>query len=135
MKKIISTILALAVIVISTFTLIGCGPRSEVLKICNQGEYMDPDTYNGFVEWYKEKTGKNIKVQYKEFDTNETLYTYISRQKADYDLVCPSEYMIQRMISENLLQELNVETKTVVEQAIDPFIINKIKEVCDPDFK
>ncbi len=85
----------------------GCTGREQVLKIYNWGEYMDPEVYQGFEDWYFENYDKKIKVKYKEFDTNESMYTEISVNKADYDLVCPSDYMVERMRNAGLLKPLN----------------------------
>lgn len=134
MKKFISKfLLAIFLVVGALGALTGCGDRSETLKIYNWGEYMSPDVYRGFSEWYLNETGKTIKVQYNEFDTNETMFTEISVNRTDYDLVCPSDYMIERMIKANLLQEINSEIFDVnqaglfydgltdmVQQAFDP---------------
>lgn len=104
----------------------GCAKREETLRIYNWGEYMPEEftesKFKEFKEWYKEKTGKNITVQYKEYDTNETMYTQIATKHVDYDLVCPSEYMAERMYKEGLLQKLDDETIAVLKSAITPSI-------------
>ena len=53
----------------------------------------------------KKETG--IQVIYDEFDTNETMYPKVEAGASNYDVVCPSDYMIQKMIDNDLLQELN----------------------------
>lgn len=112
-----------------------CDSRDEVLKIYNWGEYMDPEVYEGFEDWYYKETGKTIRVQYKEFDTNESMYTEISVNKSDYDLACPSDYMIQRMINEGLVLELD---KTVFDVDDDVYyegLASLIRESFDPELK
>ncbi len=74
---------------------------SEQLRIYNWGEYMDPDV----VKEFEEETG--IEVAYDEFETNETMYPIVAKGAAQYDLVCPSDYMIQRMAQEGLLEDIN----------------------------
>lgn len=69
--------------------------------IYNWGEYFDPDA----IEMFEEETG--IKVSYNEFETNEMMYPIIANHTANYDVVCPSDYMIQRMMKEDLLAEIN----------------------------
>ena len=137
MKKRISVLVALVAILgtlLAVFT--GCARnRENTLRIANWGEYMSEETYNGFVEWYKEKTGEDVTVDYKEFDTNENLYTWIATKHDDYDLICPSDYMLQRMIKEDLLLELDAETKEVLNAKINPTVINMVKGSYDPDFK
>lgn len=84
--------------------LTGCGssatPNGEVL-VYNWGEYVDPQV----LELFEEETG--IKVIYDEFETNETMYPKIETGATAYDVVCPSDYMIQKMIDNDLLQEIN----------------------------
>ncbi|MCB6544212.1 extracellular solute-binding protein [Blautia glucerasea] len=74
---------------------------SEELIVYNWGEYIDPDVLTMF----EEETG--IHVVYEEFETNEILYPKISSGAIAYDVVCPSDYMIQRMIDNDLLSEIN----------------------------
>ena len=82
----------------------GCGSKSGengVVIVYNWGEYVDPDTLTMF----EEETG--IKVIYDEFETNETMYPKIEVGAAEYDVVCPSDYMINKMIKNDLLMELD----------------------------
>ena len=71
------------------------------LNVFNWGEYIDPDVLTMF----EEETG--IDVVYEEFETNEIMYPKIQSGAIAYDVVCPSDYMIQRMIENNLLEEIN----------------------------
>ena len=61
------------------------------LSVYNWGEYLDPEA----VKMFEEETG--IEVTYDEYETNEAMYPIIAKGAAKYDLVCPSDYMIQRM--------------------------------------
>ena len=69
--------------------------------VYNWGEYLDPDV----IEMFEEETG--IEVIYDEYETNETMYPKIESGAARYDVVCPSDYMIQKMIENDLLAEIN----------------------------
>ena len=69
--------------------------------IYNWGEYIDPDVLTMF----EEETG--IQVVYEEFETNEIMYPKIQSGAISYDVVCPSDYMIQKMIEHDLLAEIN----------------------------
>ena len=69
--------------------------------VYNWGEYLDPDT----LELFTEETG--IKVIYEEFETNEIMYPKIETGAIAYDVVCPSDYMIQKMLENDLLSEIN----------------------------
>lgn len=71
------------------------------LKVYNWGEYMDPQV----LELFEKETG--ISVTYDEYETNESMYPIIAKGAADYDLICPSDYMIQKMSDEGLLEPIN----------------------------
>lgn len=73
----------------------------EKVIVYNWGEYLDPKT----IELFEEETG--ISVTYEEYETNEIMYPKIVSQAIAYDVVCPSDYMIQRMIENDLLAEIN----------------------------
>ena len=94
--------------IIPAMVLTGCGgggsnksaDAGEVI-VYNWGEYLDPDTLDMFTE----ETG--IKVVYEEFETNEIMYPKIETGAVAYDVVCPSDYMIQKMRENDLLSEIN----------------------------
>ncbi|MBT2733118.1 ABC transporter substrate-binding protein [Carnobacterium sp. ISL-102] len=71
------------------------------LNLYNWGDYIDPELITKF----EEETG--YRVTYETFDSNEAMYTKIEQGGTNYDLAVPSEYMIERMIDENLLIELD----------------------------
>lgn len=75
--------------------------NSEKVVVYNWGEYLDPEVLTLF----EQETG--IDVVYEEFETNEILYPKISSGAIAYDVICPSDYMIQRMIENDLLAEIN----------------------------
>lgn len=102
MKKFIALGLCLVTIV---STLTGCGssgkyPNGKVY-VLNWGEYIDDET----IKMFEEETG--IEVIYEEFETNETMYPKLEAGAANYDVVCPSDYMIQKMVDNDMLAELN----------------------------
>ncbi len=69
--------------------------------VYNWGEYINPEVLTMF----EEETG--IDVIYEEYETNEIMYPKIQSKAIAYDVVCPSDYMVQRMIKNNLLAEIN----------------------------
>lgn len=79
----------------------GGGNTKDQLIVYNWGEYMDPEV----IELFEEETG--IQVIYEEFETNEIMYPKVKAGAIAYDLVCPSDYMIQKMIENDLLVEIN----------------------------
>jgi len=113
-KKIIISILSLVFILSSSITLTACDARENILRLYIPGEYITDEILQGFEDWYYEQTEKTIKVVKKEFDTNETMYTMIAQKKQDFDVICPSDYMAERMIAENLILKTSEETQSIV---------------------
>ena len=74
---------------------------SGKVVVYNWGEYIDPDVLDQF----EEETG--IEVVYEEFETNEIMYPKVAAGAASYDLICPSDYMIAKMIANDMLQPIN----------------------------
>ena len=74
---------------------------SSTLNVFNWGEYIDTSIIKDFTK----QTG--IKVNYSTFATNEEMYEKVKSGTNKYDLVCPSDYMVDRMIKENLVQTLD----------------------------
>ena len=103
MKKFIALLLCG---ILTATALTGCGSSSaggengEVI-VYNWGEYIDPDT----ITMFEKETG--IKVVYDEFETNEIMYPKVEAGSSAYDVVCPSDYMVQKMIENDLIQELD----------------------------
>ena len=91
--------------VFSVFTGIrsAAATREQQVVVYNWGEYMDPE----ILTMFEEETG--IKVIYDEYETNEIMYPKVEAGTTAYDLVCPSDYMIQKMIENDLLAELDFE--------------------------
>ena len=108
-KKITAFVIIACMLAAVAVCFAGCSAnRAITIRIAAPGEYMDPDTYNGFADWYAEKYGKEVIVEYNEFDTLENLYTWISIKKEDYDLICPSDYMIEKMAREDMLEKIEM---------------------------
>lgn len=99
MKKIF--IILLAVVVIMGFA--GCASDKEVVNVYNWGEYIDKDV----LKIFEQETG--IKVNYNLFTTNEDMYVKLSKGRVSYDVVFPSDYMVQRMIKEDMAQKINMD--------------------------
>ncbi len=108
MKKVIALLLALAMAALS-----GCGNAENsqegefkagengVVKVYNWGDYIDEEV----IDLFEKETG--IEVVYDLFENNEEMYPIIEAGGRVYDAVCPSDYMIERMIQNGLLQELD----------------------------
>ena len=101
MKKIL---FALALV----FALAGCSEdRSRILKVYNWADYIDEDLLEEFEQWYEEETGEHVEIIYQTFDINETMLSKIELGHEDYDVVCPSDYIIERMLKNDLLLPLD----------------------------
>ena len=97
MKKIIS-VFALAVL--TMLILCSCGGDKPTLKVYNAGEYIDTSLITKFEE------ENDCKIIYETFDSNETMYTKVSSGEI-YDVIIPSDYMIERLIKEDKLAEID----------------------------
>lgn len=99
-KKILSILLSLVMI----FSLVSCKKDiKDVVYVYNWGEYIDESLLRDF----EKETG--IKVVYEVFEQNEDMYMKLKNGGSNYDVVVPSDYMIERMISENMLEEIDRE--------------------------
>lgn len=98
----------LLIALLSLFTA-SCGNRDryQVLKVLNWTEYIDPAIIPDFEAWYKAQTGETVHVDYQIFDRNEKMYRMIARRHKDYDLVCPSDYLIERLLNTGMLIPLD----------------------------
>ena len=107
MRKIVLILLAVGTLSLS---FVGCNQseaRKSILKVYNWADYIDEDLLSEFEEWYKEQTGEEVTVVYQLFDINEIMLAKIERGKEDFDVACPSEYIIERMLKNDLLLPLN----------------------------
>ncbi len=117
-KRIIGLVLTVFMLAGSLGVLAGCGGKAdaEVLNIYNWGLYMDPQVLEDFTA----ETG--IAIKYEEFPTNEDMYTKLKSGVGKYDLIIPSDYMIERMIKENLVNPLNMDNIPNIKN-IDPKLL------------
>ena len=95
--------------------------------VYNWGEYIDPDV----IDLFEEETG--IDVVYEEYETNEIMYPKIQSGAIAYDVVCPSDYMIQRMIDNDLLAEINYDNIPNLKYIDDTYM--KMSQGFDPENK
>ncbi len=98
MKKIGLVIIILLIII----SFISCEKYENVVYVYNWGDYIDETILDDF---YNET---EIKVIYDWYDSNETMYTKLKNGGSIYDIVIPSDYMVERMIKENMVQKLDM---------------------------
>ncbi|HLR88939.1 MAG TPA: ABC transporter substrate-binding protein [Atopostipes sp.] len=122
MKKLIQFILAITAVILLLFGVDRYMTRSSsrstegTLTIYNWGDYIDPALITAF----EEET--NLQVTYETFDSNEAMYTKIQQGGTSYDIAIPSEYMIERMIDEDLLHELDHAKIEGMEHLVEDFL-------------
>lgn len=90
-------VVVIAVFCVTKFTAMSNKP---VLRVYNSGEYVDTQLLTRF------EKENNCRVIYETFDSNESMYTKI-QSGSEYDIVIPSDYMIEKLLDENYLQEIN----------------------------
>ena len=108
--------------------------RSKVLKIYNWADYIDEQVLVDFPIWYKEQTGEEIKIVYQIFDMNEVMYTKIVLGQEDFDLACPTQAIIERMLKRDLLLPIATIEDTAINHLnnISPFIRQQVNHFSTP---
>ena len=124
-----------AAIVLASFLIVGSvaytsylhfsSSHSDELYVYNWGEYIDESV----IDEFEAETG--IHVTYDLFETNEEMYPVIEAGGVNYDVVCPSDYMIQKMAENGLLAEINFDNVPNIKN-IDQVYLEKSKAF-DPD--
>lgn len=101
MKRYVAVIVA---VIILTTLFAGCAggeKKAAEVNVYNWGEYIDESIFADF----EKETG--VKVNYNTFSSNETMYSVLKTGGSEYDVIIPSDYMISRLISENMLEKLD----------------------------
>ncbi len=98
MKRFLLPVLA----IVMALMLSSCGSDRETITVYNWGDYIAEDT----IEKFEEETG--IRVIYEMFETNEDMYTKLKNSNNNYDVLVPSDYMIERLIAEDMLAEIDL---------------------------
>lgn len=117
-------------------TLTGGG--ADTLVIYNWEDYIDTGLLNEFEKYYRKVTGRSLSITYSTFDTNETMLTQVMRGETAVDVVCPSEYAIERLMRADLLADQKELVAEYSEQYPDAFsnlknvnqtVLSKIGEI------
>ena len=129
MKKFFISVLAITAILFASCTGVD---RAHQLKVLNWADYIDEDVKANFEQWYFEQTGEKVELVYETFDINETALTKIEVGHEDYDVFCPSEYIIERMLKKELL--LPIQKDLIPEEIyyfdnISPFVLHKFQQM------
>ena len=132
MKRIFSLSLVLLLLTAVLFSgIAGCSfaeEPDETLVIYNWGDYIDENIEEEFEEYYESVTGKKLDIVYSTFETNEIMLTTVEKGEEVIDLVCPSEYAIQKLMEGGYLQKLDY-SKISTYQNVESDIYDKVNEV------
>lgn len=107
-------------LLLTSFLLIGCGKKKvdpNELTVLNYGKYID----NSVIKKFEQETG--IKIKYEEYESPEEMYAKYKAGSIDYDLICSSDYMIQKLIKENEVLPIDY-TNIPLIRNIDSKILN-----------
>ena len=121
-------IAALSIVVMAACGGSGNKQENNVLKVYNWGDYIDEELIGEF----EEETG--IKVIYDTFSTNEEMYPRIEADSSLYDVVCPSEYMVKKMMENDLLMPLDW-SKLSNKDNLNQTYMKILSDFIDPDNK
>lgn len=113
MKKIVSIVLCVLIVM----ALVACGGSKPSIKVYNAGEYIDTSLISAF------EKANNCNIIYETFDSNESMYTKLMSGEK-YDVLIPSDYMIERLIKEGFLQKLD-KTKLTNYDEIDEKLLGQ----------
>ena len=114
--------------IFSGCSLFGEEENENVVYVYSWGDYLDPKT----LEMFEEETG--IRVVIDTYDTNESMYPRIAEGAVHYDVICPSDYMIQKMRDNDLLQPLDFEKLPNAKEYIGEKFFEQSK-IFDPENK
>lgn len=142
MKKVIMY-LSLLLVLLLVLTLSYCNDDNEtiVLNVYNWGEYISDgsedsfDVNAEFEQYYYENYGKKVQVNYTTYASNEDMYAKVKSGATSYDIVIPSDYMIERLINENLLAPINFDNIPNYEYIDERFKSNPEFHYYDPENK
>ena len=145
MKKIVILLLSALLLLSAGVALAACSrdkSNTVTLYVYNWGEYISDgtegtlDVNEMFEDWYYETYGVRVEVNYSTYSSNESMYAKLSSGSVNYDVVVPSDYMIERMIAEDMLAELNYDNIPHIGN-IDPAFFGEDAEYdyYDPDNK
>ena len=105
--------------------------RDHILKVYNWADYIDEDLITEFEQWYEAQTGESVKIVYQLFDINEIMLSKIELGHEDFDVVCPSEYIIERMLRQDLLLPIDRDFGQTPDYIsnVSPYMIGKFSQI------
>ncbi len=115
-----------------------------ILNVYNSADYILEDSYeenaegkkelvpglvSQFEDYCKEEYGVNVQVNYSTFDTNENMLSELKTGKANYDLVCPSDYVVQKMIREDMIEPFDEGSTPNYDKYVSRYVLSKINSI------
>lgn len=104
------------ILIMMTVILAGCGEKKPSINVYNWGDYIDESVLKDFEKEY------GIKVNYSTFATNEDLYVKLKQGGESFDVIFPSDYMIERMAREGMLQKINLDNIPNIKYVDDKYM-------------
>ncbi len=151
-KKLFPLLSSLAIL--CTLSLPACQASQEeaenlssetiVLNVYNSADYIleddEVETEDGkketvpglvsqFETYCKDTFGVNVEVNYSTFDTNETMLSELKTGKSSYDLVCPSDYIVQKMIKEDMIEPFDTGSTPNYDKYVSRYVLDKINSI------
>ncbi len=127
MKKLVSLLLSLTFILTfvigSTSSVVAFAEEPRILRICNCEDYIDEELLEEFEQEF------NCEIRYSTFGTLENLYNDIIITPDRYDLICPSDYMIEKMAKEGMLQKITLEETGTYNTFVSPYIKDTFENI------
>ncbi len=127
MKRIVAILLTLVMLAASLSFLTACGDNSKTLYVLNWGDYIDPD----LIKQFEQQTG--YKINYTTLTSNEEMLIKLRSPDCIYDLCFPSDYVIEKLIAEDMLAEINKDNIPNLKNIDERFI--EISNQFDPGNK
>ena len=128
MKRILHISLLIAVLLGMLPLRAHAADREHTLKVYNWADYIDESLLDEFEVWYKEQTGEEVEIIYQLFDINEVMLAKLEKGHEDFDVVCPSEYIIDRMLANDMLLPINRDFGTTPDytRLVSPFFVEQL---------
>jgi len=111
--------------------------REQILKVYNWSDYIDESVIPEFEQWYLEQTGNKVRVIYQTFDVNETMLSKIEKGHEDFDVICPSDYIIERMLQNELLLPIDRsfgDTPNYIDDNLSPYVRGRFDKMIGGSF-
>lgn len=112
--------------------LASCGNANNIeessgityVHVLNAEDYIDETLLDDFEDYIYQRDGKRVQIIYDTYDTNETMYNTIQTGKTSYDLICASDYMVQRLANEDYLHPINHDDLPYYKSFVSKFLSN-----------